>query len=167
MTVAQLDNMEVLVPAALVAQLEGTSTPAGLGAEIGKAFGSLYAAVGQAGLVPSGAPRAIYTAWSSDEVRFTVAVPVNHKPATPLTGNGVSIAELPAGKALRFVHLGPYRDIRATYDQIEAWLRERGAVRTAADWARYCPMWEEYMNDPSTTPESELVTHIFLPLRDA
>ena len=166
MTVAQLDSMEVMVPAALVAQAEGASTPAGLGSEIGKTFGLLYAAVGQAGLVLSGAPRAIYTAWSPDEVRFTVAVPIDRRPTTPLSNN-VDVAELPAGKALRFVHLGPYRDIRATYDRIESWLRDRGAIRTPADWARYSPMWEEYLNDPATTPESELVTHIFLPLHDA
>jgi hypothetical protein len=26
------------------------------------------------------------------------------------------------------------------------------------------PMWEEYPNDPHTTPEADLLTYIFLPM---
>ena len=55
--------------------------------------------------------------------------------------------------------------MRDTYDIIEAWLRARGAIKTTADRARYAPMWEEYLNDPATTPESELITRIYLTLR--
>ena len=76
------------------------------------------------------------------------------------------MATLPERVALRFVHHGPYRDIRSTYARIESWLRERGGIKTPADWANYSPMWEEYMNDPAQTPESKLETRIFLPLRD-
>jgi AraC family transcriptional regulator len=165
MTTTQLESMEVQAPATLVAQIEGiTAAPAELGAEIGKAFGRLFASIGQAGVTCIGAPRATYTAWGPDAVQFTVAAPIDRRPVEPMPANGATIAELPARTALRFVHRGPYRDIRATYEQIEAWLRERGGFKTAADWARYSPMWEEYLNDPSTTPESELLTHIFLPL---
>ena len=160
----QLENMEVSVPVTLVAQIEGLKTkPEHLGAEIGQAFGRLFGAIGQAGSRPIGPPRAIYTSWGLNEVCFTVAAPIDRAPATPLK-DGVTSAQLPGLVALRFVHHGPYRDIKATYDRIEAWLRERGGIRTPADWAKYCPMWEEYMNDPATTPESELVTRIYLTL---
>ena len=166
MTTTQIESMEVMVPAVLVMQIEGlTAKPEELGAAIGSAFGRLYAAVGRAGLAASGPPRAIYTAWGPDQVRFTVASPVDREPATPLDP-GVSTATLPERSALRFIHRGPYRDIRATYDQVESWLRERGGLKTPSDWAHYSPMWEEYVNDPATTPESELVTRIFLALRD-
>jgi effector-binding domain-containing protein len=77
----------------------------------------------------------------------------------------VAIKPTAESSALRFVHHGPYRDVRNTYDRIEAWLRERGGIKTPADWARYSPMWEEYLNDPATTPESELITRIYLTLR--
>ncbi|HZI27629.1 MAG TPA: GyrI-like domain-containing protein [Gemmatimonadaceae bacterium] len=166
MTMTQMESTEVLVPATLVAQIEGLTTrPADIGAAVGKAFGTLYPTMGRAGLTPSGPPRVIYTGWGPDEVRFTVAAPIDGKPATPLDA-GVSTAKLPERVALRFVHRGPYRDIKATYDQIESWLRERGGITTPADWAHYSPMWEEYVNDPATTPESELVTNIFFSLRE-
>jgi effector-binding domain-containing protein len=166
MTMTQMESKEVLVPSTLVAEIAGvTAMPADLGAAIGKAFGRLYAAMGRAGLMPSGPPRAIYTAWGPDEVQFTVVVPIDSEPAIPLE-EGVTTTTLPERVALRFVHRGAYRDIRATYDQIESWLRERGGIKTPADWAHYSPMWEEYMNDPATTPESELVTNIFFSLRE-
>ena len=166
MTATQIESMEVTVPEALVAQIEGLTTkPEALGAAIGNAFGSLYAAIGRAGLMASGAPRAIYTAWGPDEVSFVVAAPIDRAPATPLDAS-VSVATLPERVALRFVHHGPYRDIRSTYARIESWLRERGGIKTPADWAHYSPMWEEYMNDPAKTPESELKTRIFFSLRD-
>jgi effector-binding domain-containing protein len=37
-------------------------------------------------------------------------------------------------------------------------------MNSEADWTRYMPMWEEYLNDPHTTSEAELVTHIYLPV---
>jgi effector-binding domain-containing protein len=166
MTMTQMESTEVLVPSTLVAQIEGlTAKPADIGAAVGKAFGTLYPAMGRAGLTPSGPPRVIYTGWGPGEVRFTVAAPIDREPAA-LLGAGVSSARLPERVALRFVHRGPYREIKATYDQIESWLRERGGIKTPADWAHYSPMWEEYVNDPATTPESELVTNIFFSLRE-
>ena len=51
-----------------------------------------------------------------------------------------------------------------TYGRITEFLKEKGLLKSEADWARYMPMWEEYRNDPTTTPEAELVTYIYLPV---
>ncbi len=46
-----------------------------------------------------------------------------------------------------------------------AWIaKAKGLMQCEADWARYMPMWEEYLNDPQTTPEAELMTYIYLPV---
>ena len=42
--------------------------------------------------------------------------------------------------------------------------KAKGPLQCEADWARYMPMWEEYLNDPQTTPEAELLTYIYLPV---
>jgi effector-binding domain-containing protein len=162
-TTSQLESMEVTVPQSLLAQLERTSSNMGdLGPDMSAAFGALYAAIARAGITPSGPPRAIYTAWGPNEVRFTVALPIDRAPA--VVPEGITVAASPERTALRFVHHGSYRELRATYGRIEAWLRERGGIKRPDDWARYAPMWEEYMNDPSTTPEADLVTRIYLTL---
>lgn len=162
-TTTQLESMEVTVPQALLAQLERTTTnTADLGPDMSAAFETLYAAVGKAGITPSGPPRAVYTAWGPNEVRFTVAVPIDRAPA--VVPEEITVAASPERTALWFVHHGPYRELRATYGRIEEWLRQRGGIKTPEDWSRYAPMWEEYMNDPTTTPESDLITRIYLTL---
>jgi effector-binding domain-containing protein len=43
-------------------------------------------------------------------------------------------------------------------------MQTQGLLKTEADWARFMPMWEEYLNDPETVPEAELVTYIYVPI---
>jgi AraC family transcriptional regulator len=126
---------------------------------------TLHNAVRSGRLVQVGPPRAIYTTWGPSDIRFTVAIPIDHAPQGGTGSQGVTIATLPECTALRFVHRGAYRDLRQTYDRIDEWLRERGGITEPSDWARYAPMWEEYLNDPAQTPESELLTRIYLTLR--
>jgi effector-binding domain-containing protein len=163
----KLDSMEVAVPAAVVAQCRAScaAEPAAIGTAVGAAFQKIDAFVKASAIATCGAPRVVYTEWSPNGVQFTAAVPVRDVPRGVVDTADVSIASVPECTALRFVHRGPYREIRNTYDRIEAWLRERGGIRTAADWARYSPMWEEYLNDPATTREPDLVTRIYLTLR--
>lgn len=164
----ELENMEVAVPASVVVQCRTSSTAdsGAISAAVGAAFAKITAFQAEHGIKPAGPPRVVYTEWSPAGVKFTAAIPIDDVPPPDVRDTAeVGIAAMPEARALRFVHHGPYRDIRATYDRIEAWLRSRGGIKTAADWARYSPMWEEYMNDPTTTPESELVTRIYLTLR--
>ena len=73
------------------------------------------------------------------------------------------MGELPGGPTLRFTHVGPYERLAATYGEITAWLIDRGHMSTAAEWIRFSPMWEEYIDDPDTTPPDRLRTYIYLP----
>lgn len=162
----RLESMEVAVPATLVAehQTACTTEPAAIAAAIGTAFQKVQAFLDRNAIRAAGPPRVVYTEWSPTGLKFTAALPIAAIPPNVEDTPDVSIKALPECQALRFVHRGPYREVKGTYDRIEAWLRERGGIRTAADWARYSPMWEEYLNDPATTPESELITRIYLTL---
>lgn len=161
-----LESMEVTVPPTLVVRLDVRtgSNPDEMAAAMGTAMRTLRAFLVRNAIATVGPVRAIYTAWGPTETRFTVAVPIGDVPVGLEESDGVTLGAIPEATALRFVHRGPYRELRDTYERIEAWLRERGGIRTAADWQRYAPMWEEYLNDPSTTPESELITRIYLTL---
>lgn len=165
--VPRLESMEVMVPATLVAECHASSAAesSAISAAVGAAFQKIQAFLGANGISAAGAPRVEYTEWSAGGVKFTAAIPIGAVPPNVTPSANVSVRAIAESTALRFVHRGPYREVRSTYDHIEAWLRARGGIKTAADWARYSPMWEEYMNDPATTPESELVTRIYLTLR--
>jgi effector-binding domain-containing protein len=162
----QLESMEVSAPATLVVQVQAacSADPAAIAAAVGGAFRTIATFQQRYGIPSAGPPRVIYTTWGADGVRFTAAVPIAEVPPNAVDEGEVSITALPAATALRFVHRGAYGELRHTYDRIEGWLRERGGIKTPADWAHYSPMWEEYLNDPATTPESDLITRIYLTL---
>jgi len=160
-----LEYVEVDVPPVLAAQIPGVCgpDPAAISRAIRTAFDELMSFVRQYKLSPSGPPRTIYTAYGPQGVRFTVAVPVAAPPAaTRMIGSG-SVKRLAQAKAMRFTHRGPYADLMKTYGQITEFLKTKGLMKTDADWSRYMPMWEEYLNDPQTTPPEELRTYVYLP----
>jgi effector-binding domain-containing protein len=139
--------------------------PQSISAEMGRAFSLLGEFIGRNRLRPCAPPRTIYTGYGPDGMKMTVAMPVE-TPATPVPAGGpIRIGTLPAEHTLTFTHRGPYRELMATYNRIAEYLKAEGLMESEADWDRYMPMWEEYLNDPATTPESGLLTHIHLPLR--
>ena len=165
-TPIQLENMEVEVPPTPAAQLAVTcqTDPASIAAAMQQAFATLGGFMGRNQLQPAGPPRVIYTTWGPT-TSFTLAFPIAAAPSVTETAPDIVIGTLSGGRALRFVHHGPYDGIRHTYGQIDAWLRERGAIKTEADWEHYSGMWEEYLNEPGKVPDAELTTMIYLPLR--
>jgi effector-binding domain-containing protein len=160
-----LEFTEVEVPPVLAARIAGESPsdPSAIAAAMGEAFGKLMGFVGQQKLAPSGPPRTIYTSYDPKAVQFIVAMPVAAPPAKPIKTGAGSVESIPGGKALRFTHHGPYANLMNTYGQVTEFLKAKGLMKTDADWAKYMPMWEEYLNDPQTTPEAKLVTYIYLP----
>mgnify|MGYP000956916097 CR=1 FL=1 len=165
--IASLEFTEVHVPPVLAAQLPGRSgpDPASIGAAMCTAFASLMDFVQHHGLTVNGQPRAIYTAYGPEGVGFTVALPVALGPDTARTEDpSFRVEDLPSCKALRFTHQGPYPELAQTYNRITEFMKEKGWMQSEADWICYMPMWEEYLNDPETTPPAELRAYIYLPV---
>ena len=158
---------EVLVSPTLAAQYSTAcgSDPQEIAAGMGTAFGALQQYAGQHQLQFSAPPRAIYTSYSESGTEFTVAMPIAAPPVGGIGASEITVGEIPGGKALRFVHEGPDPKLAETYGQITEWMKAEGLIKEDADWAKYMPMWEEYMNDPRSTPEDELITNIYLPVR--
>jgi DNA gyrase inhibitor GyrI len=161
-----LEFAEVHVDSALAVQLPGQCAPdpPSIGAAMREAFDALGSFVTRHGLTPNGQPRAIYTSYGSDGISFIVALPVVAGPPANVDEPPIRVGTLGATKAYRFVHHGPYTALAKTYNQITAFMKEKGWMQSEADWMRYMPMWEEYLNDPETTPPQDLATHIFLPV---
>ena len=160
----QPQQVEVQPTLALQIASQSGSDPQEISQAMQQAFGELQQ-ISQAHAVQfAGPPRAIYTSYSPEQVEFTVVMPI----AAGVGGLGeglVTVGEVPGGKALRFVHQGPYPKLMETYGKITEWMKANGMLQTDADWAKYMPMWEEYVNDPESTPADDLLTNIYVPLR--
>ena len=121
------------------------------------AFKSVYGAMDKLGAKPNGAPMTIYTATDDTGFQFQAAVPVAQAPATLPEGD-VKIGKSPIGTALKFMHRGSYEAMDTTYEAITHYLDERRLE--AKDL-----FVEQYLKDPVTTPEDDLVIEVYVPLR--
>jgi effector-binding domain-containing protein len=128
------------------------------------AFDELMGFVRQHKLSPSGPPRTIYMAHGPQGVRFTVVMPIAAPPAATRMIGPAFVKAIPASRAMRFTHHGPYAELTKTYGLITEFLKAKDLMKTDADWAKFMPLWEEYINDPQTTPPEKLLTYIYLPM---
>ena len=155
-----------LAPTPMV-QLGGlvADSPSAVGPLVPEAYAQLFAFVGKHGLTVNGPLMTIYYETAPDgRTRFAVAVAVAD-PKRPVPREGpIQLITRPAMRARQFLHVGPYAGLSSTYGRITDWMLEHGDMREPADWAHFMPMWEEYLDDPGMTPESELRTRIVLPL---
>jgi effector-binding domain-containing protein len=120
-------------------------------------FKTVNAAMAKAGIKANGPLMTIYTSTDDTGFQFQAAVPVEMAPTLP-ADSGVTVGMSPAGKALKFVHRGSYDAMDSTYEAITNYLDEKQLE--AKDL-----FIEQYMKDPLTTPEDDLVIEVYVPLK--
>ena len=119
-------------------------------------FKTVYDAMAKQGLQASGSPMTIYTATDDTGFQFRAALPVAQVPTMP-ADSGLTVGSSPAGKALRFVHRGSYDSLDTTFELISNYLDEKQLkVRDV--------FVEQYIKDPVTTSQDDLVIEVYIPL---
>ena len=136
---------------------------------IAKALGAAYGQVGvfmaASGLKQAGAPIAVTRRWDyqAKVYDFDAGIPLDRDDAqAPPTVNGkpnpVKIAQTYAGATLKVEHRGSYKEMGKTYDLIDAF-------KTAYALQDNGLSWEQYVSDPGKTPEAQLLTDIYVPVK--
>ncbi|MBX6427199.1 MAG: GyrI-like domain-containing protein [Variibacter sp.] len=120
-------------------------------------FKSLYAYIERNGLKRAGPPMTVYTATDDTGFQYQAAVPIAEAPANPPRGD-LEIGTSPAGRMLKFVHRGSYDSMDTTYEAITNYLDSKQLE--AQD-----NFIEEYLTDPVTTPEDQMVINVFVPVK--
>ena len=117
----------------------------------------VYDAMAKQGLQASGSPMTIYTATDDTGFQFRAALPVAQVPTMP-ADSGLKVGKSPAGKALRFVHRGSHDSMDTTFELITNYLDEKQLkVRDV--------FVEQYMKDPITTSQDDLVIEVYVPIK--
>jgi len=132
-------------------------------AAIGQAFGTAYGQIGgfiaANKLQASGQPLAITTSKSEVGWQFDAGIPIAERPAIEIDPDSpVQIRQSPGGKTVRGVSIGSYSQLSASWEKVRAWVAAHGYEEAG-------PLWEQYVSDPGDTPEEEMVTHLYLPVR--
>ena len=121
------------------------------------AFKTVYAFMEKEGLQSAGEPMMIYTSADDSGFSFQAAVPLNAAPENPPKGD-IAVGTAPAGKAYKFVHRGSYDEMENTYEAITNFFEEKNIEPQDM-------FIEEYMTDPRTTAENELVINVLVPVK--
>lgn len=133
-----------------------------ISAEMGRAYSVIGAFLTANRLQMSGPPLAITHRYDANSWVFDAALPATGAAADLLraskAGGAVRIGKTYAGKAVKATHTGPYTSLPDTYAQIQDYLRAHG-MSAAGDH------WEQYINDPGSTPRDKLVTDVYWPVR--
>ncbi len=124
---------------------------------LGDAYGAIFAHLGSLGQSPSGPPFSAYYNDDMQDLDVEIGFPV----AQPLPGAGeVRPTLVPGGATAVCLHVGPYNKMGAAYAALTAWMKENRYEAAG-------PAYEIYLNDPGTTPHSQLETQVAIPVRPA
>ena len=144
-----------------VAYVESQSSKdtAAVGEAIGAAYAKVVAFMKVHGMTQAGPPITINTRWDDTGYGFDAAIPVDKAPEKDLpVDSPVQVKQTYAGKALKIVFKGPYGGMTPSYVKLQAYMAARGYESSG-------PPWDEYVSDPGTTPEAELTTNIYQPVK--
>ena len=121
-----------------------------------RAFHAVMEAVRTQGLDVTGPPFGFYPRMPATTVEVAAGFPVSG----PVTPSGeVSALELPGGRVVRGMHVGPFDKLEDTYRELSEWVGSQGLEMAQQ-------MWESYLTDPSAEPDSaKWQTLITWPLR--
>ena len=131
---------------------------------IGPVFGRLFQWAGAKNMLgPNTSILGIYyddpSSTPEAELRSQAGLSV---PDTVEADETVAITTLAAGRHAILRHTGPYEELPGAYAALfGTWLPESG------EEAANQPVFEIYLNDPTSTPPAELETDICMPLNDA
>ena len=128
-----------------------------LGELMGPMYGEIMGVVQQTGVAPAGMPFARYYEMQGNDVDLECGVPVS---SAVETRGRVAPGELPGGKVATVTHVGPYDQLRNTWERIMSWIQSEGLTPNGAPW-------EVYVDDPTTVDPSKLRTEIFVPVCDS
>ena len=108
-----------------------------------RGFGQVMREADAQGVAVTGPPFGFYPRMPTDTVEVVVGFPT----AAPVDAHGdVSPFELPGGRVVTGIHVGPYETLEASYRELTEWAATDGHSLAGH-------MWESYLTDPGTAPD--------------
>ncbi len=125
---------------------------------IGAAYGQIMAFMAEQGIEQAGMPLTINRSWGDGKWLFDAGIPVNVDGIEGSEDNPVKLGSTYAGKAVKYIQRGNYDQAAKSYELIDAYMADQGLEKNGDSW-------EVYVNDPSTVAASDIITHIFQPIK--
>ena len=140
-----------------IVYVKGTGTWDSAYETITKAFKKLRGFAEKESLKIEGMPITVFTSTDDTGFQFEAALPLAEPPKNPPRGEIVA-GTSPQGHALKFVHRGSYDGLDNTYEAITNFLDEKRLEARDV-------FIEQYVTDPLTTNEENLVVNVFVMIK--
>ena len=124
--------------------------------EITQSFAKIIAFITQNNLTMNGTPRIITKSFNDEIFEFDAAIPVVDNSLIDESGK-IKAQQTYVGKALKIIHKGSYSNFQESYKILNAYIHER-------KYSKNGDSWEDYITDPTTTTDKDLITHIYQPV---
>ena len=144
-----------------IAYASGTSSQESeaIGQALGAAYGQVLAFLGRHSLSPAGQPLTINTSWGEDGFVFDAGIPLAAAPEDEIPeDSAVQVGATYGGKVVKAVHKGAYTGLSGTYEKVYAYVACHGLEVVDRSW-------DVWVSDPGSTPEEELITHVYFPVK--
>ena len=154
--VSGVSGTEVEVAAKKIYFVPGTATLETAKAVLTDAYTRIGKFMAANKIAMQGAPLTITTRYDSTQWAFNAGVPVDRNDTAPT--DDIQSGTTYAGKAVQFMHVGPYDKIPDTTKKAYAWL----------SLLAYKPVGgviAEYVNDPTTVPPEQIKTQLTIPVQ--
>jgi effector-binding domain-containing protein len=122
---------------------------------LGQTYGAIAQHLGQLGEAPAGPPFTAYYNMDMQDLDVEIGFPVSRR--LPGTGD-IQPGEIPGGRAVTCLHVGPYHQVSAAYQALDEWMKAHGHEPSGAPY-------EMYLNDPAQTAPEALETRVTFPIR--
>ncbi|WP_306252158.1 GyrI-like domain-containing protein [Parvularcula sp. IMCC14364] len=121
---------------------------------MGSGFGEVYMFTEENNMARLAMPMAIYMDMpAGDKMTFRTALFVSEEDAARAEGN-IKAATMPAGEVMTTTHIGSYATMNQSHQALWNHMEENGIPGAM-------PVWEIYVDDPTTKPEEEVRTEIY------
>ncbi|MDL5050106.1 SRPBCC family protein [Oscillatoria amoena NRMC-F 0135] len=132
---------------------------AAISAQMGKSFGELMTALGKSKIEMTGPAFCLYPKWDENtrQMEMVCALPV---PADAKSAGKFSVMQVPAGNAVKAVHLGDYAKLKTTHDEIARYIEYKKLEINGAPR-------EVYITDPMVEKDiAKWVTEVYYPVKN-
>ena len=152
MTNVNIETVELEPQPAMVVRRRVAITD--FGEALADIFPRVFRHIAGAGGQPAGMPFMRYFSMDGVACDIAAGMPVRE----PIPGAGdIEPHELPGGKALTALHVGPYVGVGSVWTQV---MRRAGELGSEHKFGG----WDVYTNDPGEVAPEELETRIYLPI---
>ena len=150
---------EVEVPATHYIGLShtmSTQDPAAIAAQMSKMYGELMGALAKTKTAMTGPPFCLYPRFDDTSMDFIAALPVGADAKLPAK---YKMMQTTGGPAVKAIHLGDYKALESTHNQLNQFITWRKLEINGAPW-------EVYITDPEVEKDTaKWVTEVYYPVR--